>query len=165
MLLPIRYDGDGAFSAPPGFRKRCDKELVIGETLQWQTVGPRSMKSHRFYFAAVNEAWANLPETLCADFPSAEHLRKHALIKTGYCSMKRIVCGDNAEAIAAAAIMQDMDTYALCEVSGRAVTVWRANSQSIKAMGGKAFKESCDKVLTEISRIVGVDVTELRQAA
>lgn len=159
-MIPLQYQGEGHFQAPRGFTKRCDKDFVIGETHPWEIMPERSMKSHAHYFALVNEAWANLPEALASDFPSAEHLRKHAMIKAGYCDMTRVVCADNAGAVAAAALMQSMDTYALCEVSGRVVTVWRAKSQAIRSMGAKVFQESKDKVLTEIGKIIGADVAQ-----
>ena len=66
---------------------------------------------------------------------------------------------DTATAIAAAALMQAMDTYAICQVEGRTVTVWRATSQSVRAMGAKEFAESKNKVLDFISQLIGADVT------
>lgn len=158
-MIPLRYEGEGTFQAPKGFAKRCDAEFVIGETLPWEPVKQRSQKSHAHFFAVIADAWANLPESLADDFPSSEHLRKHALIKTGYCDMARIVCADTPTAIAAAALMQAMDTYAICQVEGRTVTVWRATSQSVRAMGAKEFAESKNKVLDFISQLIGADVT------
>lgn len=164
-MLPLRYDGDGAFSAPPGFAKRADRDLVAGEILRWEVVGDRSAVSHRHFFAVIAAAWATLPEHLAMDFPSPEHLRKHALIKAGYCTMTRVVCATNSEAVAVAALVKDADAYAICEVSGRAVTVWRATSQSRKAMGAKAFQKSKDDVLAVISQIIGADAARASEAA
>jgi hypothetical protein len=165
MMLALQYLGEGQFTTPRGFAKRCDKELVIGETLRWEQVNERSAASHRHYFAVIADAWGNLPEALAGDFPSPEHLRKHALCKAGYCTVNRIVCSDNAQAVAACAVMSAMDGYAICNVEGRVVTVYRAESQSIRAMGGKKFNESKSKVLDVISQIIGADATQAGQAA
>lgn len=165
MLAPLQYLGEGQFQAPKGHAKRCDRDLVIGETLQWEVHRERSAESHRHYFAVIADAWGNLPEVLAADFPSPEHLRKHALIKAGYCTVNRLVFPDNAEAIRAAAFLQSLDTYAICEVSGRVVTVYRAKSQSIKAMGKATFQKSKDDVFTAISQIIGADATQAGMAA
>ena len=165
MMLPLQYQGEGQFIAPRGFVARCDKELVIGEVLSWEICHERSAKSHAHYFATVGDAWANLPETLAMDFPSAEHLRKHALIKAGFCTVAKMVFGDDAEALRTCHILRGMDSYAICEVSGRVVTVYRAQSQSVRAMGAKAFQDSKDKVLAVISQIIGADATQAGKAA
>lgn len=164
-MMALTYMGEGHFQAPPGFIKRCDAEYVIGETLRWQICHERSAKSHAHYFATVDSAWANLPEALAMDFPSADHLRKHALIKAGFCTMAKMVFGDEAEALRACSILRGMDSYAICEVSGRVVTVYRAQSQSLRAMGAKVFQDSKDKVLAVISQIIGADATQAGQAA
>ena len=164
-MLALTYMGEGQFQAPRGFAKRCDKELVIGETLRWEVVHERSAASHSHYFAVLADAWANLSEALAADLPSPEHMRKHCLIKAGYCDMTKLVCGDNAEAIRAALLMKSMDTYSICEVSGRVVTVYRAKSQSIRAMGKKEFGDSKNAVLVEIGKLIGADPAELGKAA
>lgn len=165
MMVPLIYQGEGQFTTPHGFAKRCDRELVIGETLNWEQVNERSAASHRHYFATIADAWSNLPEALAADFPSPEHLRKHALIKIGHCDMKRLAFRSNADAIAGCAVMAGMDTYSICEVSAAVVTVYRAKSQSMKAMGKKDFEESKGKVLDVISQIIGADATKASEAA
>jgi hypothetical protein len=160
MLLPLQYQGEGQFTTPRGFAKRCDQTLVIGEVLQWEQLNERSAASHKHYFATIADAWANLPEAQAADFPNPETLRKHALIKAGYCTVARVVCADNPGAIALCALMQAMDSYAICEMSGRVVTVYRAQSQSMRAMGKKAFQESKERTLHVISSIIGVDIAD-----
>jgi hypothetical protein len=165
MMLPLQYQGEGQFTAPRGFKALCDKDLVIGETLRWEICHERSAKSHAHYFAVIGDAWANLPEGLAMDFPSAEHLRKHALIKAGYCTMTRIVCRTNEDAVAACALMKGMDGYSICDVSGTVVTVYQAQSQSRRAMGAKVFQESKDKVIAVISEIIGADATQAGEAA
>lgn len=164
-MLPLQYQGEGQFTVPAGFVARCDKELVIGETLRWGIIHERSAKSHAHYFAVIADAWANLPERLAMEFPSAKHLRKHALIKAGYCTMTRVVCRTNEDAVAACALMKGMDSYSICDVSGSVVTVYRAQSQSFRAMGAKVFQDSKEKVIAVISEIIGGDATQAGEAA
>lgn len=164
-MIPLTYLGEGQFATPPGFAKRCDKELVIGEVLRWEQVQDRSAASHKHYFAVVRDAWSNLPEALASEFTNPTHLRKHALIKAGYCTMTRIVCADESEAIRAVLLFRGMDTYAICEVDGNVMTTWRAKSQSMKSMGKAEFQKSKDDVLTVISQIIGADATQAGQAA
>ena len=164
-IAALQYQGEGQFLAPRGHWKRLDRDLVIGEVLTWEQVKQRSGESHRHYFAVIKAAWGNLPEALVLELPSPKHLRKFALIKCGYCSKAEIIVQDNAAAIAAAALLQGMDTYAICEVKGRVVTVWRAQSQSMRAMGNKTFQESKSKVLDVISQLIGADATKAGEAA
>jgi hypothetical protein len=165
MIFPLTYMGSGEFMTSRGFVARADKLLVVGENLQWEQIKPRSADSHKHYFAVINDAWSNLPEALAMDFPSSEHLRKFALIKSGYCSKAEIILPDNSAAVATATLMKSMDEYALCEIRGRVVTLWRAQSQSMKSMGGKAFQESKTKVLDVISQMIGADAAQAGMAA
>jgi hypothetical protein len=165
LIVPLQYLGEGQFQAPPGHARRCDKALVIGEQLTWEQVNPRSMASHNHQFASIGDAWANLPERLAPDFPTADHLRKHCLIKAGYCTIHRVVCRDNHEAITACSIFSAMDTYAICTVEGSVATMYRAESQSIKAMGAKKFYQSKTAVLDLISEMIGADAHQAGQAA
>lgn len=160
-MIPLRYMGDGEFrTTSRSHAARCDKDLVIGEVLRWEPISDRSPESHKHYFAVINAAWGTLPEALADEYPSPESLRKRALIKCGYCDMKKIVCRHNADALAVAALVTDMDEFALVNVSENVVTVWRAHSQAMRAMGKKQFQESKDKVLHWISNLIGADVTE-----
>ena len=165
VSAPLQYLGEGQFQATRGHGKRLDKDLVIGEILTWAEVKSRSMASHNHFFAQVEDSWANLPERFALDFPNAETLRKHALIKTGFCTMQRIVWRDNSEAISACTLVSSMGTYAICDVSGSVVTVWKPESQSMKAMGGKRFQESKSAVLDFISTLIDADANKAGMAA
>lgn len=165
MIYPLQYMGAGEFRVPRGHAARADKELVIGEVNTWEISKDRSRKSHDHFFAVVDDAWANLPENVAHEFPNPEALRKRCLITAGYCTVKKMVLRDNAEAIAACAFLQGIDRYAICEVSGSVVTIWQAESQSKKAMGPRRFQESKEAALVEMSKLVGSDVTQAGAAA
>lgn len=163
--IPLRYLGEGQFQATHGHSKRLDKELTIGEVLTWGEVKGRSKTSHDHFFAQIDDSWATLPEHLAMDFPNATSLRKFALIKTGFCTMHRAVCRDNREAIATAAIFASLEDYTICEISGAVVTVWKPESQKVKAMGGKRFQESKTACLDFISQLIGADAAKAGMAA
>jgi len=125
----------------------------------------RSAISHAHYFAVIGNAWANLPEDLAADFPTAEHLRKWALIKAGYIAgTHTTVCRSGAEARRWAMFSRQVDKYAIAVVQDRIVTVHQAASQSLEAMGKVKFQKSKDAVFGVLSQLLGVDVTELERA-
>lgn len=162
--LPFRWDGE-AFAPLPRFVKAADREFVVGEVYRLAPIEDRSMLSHRHYFAAIREAWQNLPETEGERFPTPEHLRKHALIRTGYRDEKTFVAASKADALRLAAFVRPMDEYAVVTVSEAVVRVWTAQSQSVRAMGKKAFQTSKDDVLAFLEGMVGVGPGELMQQA
>lgn len=165
FTVPLQYLGEGEFRSTSGHARRCDKMLVIGETLTWEEIKLRSMKSHDHFFVCVNESWKNLPEAVAMEYPSSEHMRKRALIKAGYCTQTHIVCRDHHSAIQASALMLGLDEYLMIEIVGLVVTVWKAESQSLKSMGAKKFQKSKDDCLSMISDIAGFDASKAQEAA
>jgi hypothetical protein len=161
MTYPLQYLGDGEFKTVNKYHARAaDKDLVIGEVLTWQQVQERSLKSHNHFFASVHDAWLNLPESVSVEFPSDESLRKYALIKAGYCTVKKIVCANNKEANVVVALMSELDAFLICEVSNNVATVYRAQSQSVKSMGKDTFQKSKTAVLEILSEMIGAKVSE-----
>jgi hypothetical protein len=143
MNAPVTFAWDGDAMVPlPRFARLCDRRFVVGETYPLDVAEPRSRASHNHYFAAIHDAWLNLREEFADDFPSDEHLRKWCLIRAGFCDKRSIVCASRAEAQRVAAFMKPMDPYAVVSVSEAVVTVYTAQSQSIKAMGAKVFRRA-----------------------
>ena len=159
--IPLRYEGQGYFRAI--YPKRC-ADIPLG-VAAWRQVEHRSPESHKHYFACIADAWGNLPEALADEHPSPEHLRHFALIKAGYCTETKVVCATNGDALALASYASKSDTFALVNIVGRVVTIWRAESQSVKAMGGKKFQESKEAVLRVISEMIGADAAQGGMAA
>ncbi len=162
--LPFRWTGE-AFEPLPRARRACDEAFVIGEVYTLAEEKARSSNSHRHYFAMVNEAWATLPEHMAAQFPTAEHLRKFALIRTGFADSRQIVAASKAEALRLAAFIRPLDEYGLVTVEGAVVTHWTAQSQSTRAMGGNLFQESKSAVLDYIAGLSGAQAGDLGRAA
>lgn len=143
----------------------ADKAFVVGEVYRLTEEHERSAASHRHFFAVIHDAWLNLPEGTAERFPTSEHLRKYALIKAGYRDERTFVAGSRAEALRLAAFVRPIDDFAIVTTSGATVTIWTAKSQSVRAMGGKAFQESKQAVLDVIADLIGVDPTTLSREA
>jgi hypothetical protein len=161
--LPCQWDGE-AFRPLPRFARIADKHYVVGETYSLVTHEERSEASHRHYYAALHEVWQNLPDPWATMFPTSEHMRKHALIKAGYCDQRSIACASKAEAQRVAGFIRPMDEYAVVIASEAVVTVYTAKSQSYRAMGRKDFYASKEAVLGWCASLIGTTADELQRA-
>lgn len=159
------YEGDGIFAAKGVWAKRADAAYTVGEVYSVEIKEDRSTASHNAFFAAVSEAWSNLGEDQTDRFPTAEHLRKWALVKCGYRDERSIVCTSKAEAQRVAAFVRPMDGYAVVVVRDAVVVVYTAQSQSYKAMGRAEFQRSKEATLQVISSLIGVSAEALTKEA
>lgn len=158
------WDGDNLVPANPTWKRKADERLVVGQRYAFDPQEPRSIASHRQYFASINEAWANLPDDAAQRLPSAEHLRKFCLIKTGYRDERSIVCASKAEASRVAAFIRPMDDFAVVLVDGATVAVFTAKSQSQRAMGKVAFERSKQDVLGYLDQMLGTQSGDVARA-
>src|SRR5690606_39934532 len=168
MSTPIllRYEGEGEFKpASTYWAIRADKEFVIGEVYRMVEHHDRSAATHNHFFAAINDAWRNLPDHMIEEYPTAEHLRKKLLVKAGYAHERSIVSASKAEAQRVAAFIKPMDEYAIVTVREAVVRVYTAQSQSMKAMGANVFQESKTKGLDAVADLLGVERDQLGRAA
>ena len=163
-VIPFRWTGE-VMEQLRSFAKRSNAEFTVGEVYNLEAIEQRSAASHRHYFAAVNEAWQNLPEDAAERFPTSEHLRKWCLIRAGYAEHRQIVASSKAEAQRLAAFVKPMDTYAVVTARECVVTVYTAESQSMKAMGKQRFQESKTAVLELLAAMIGSDPVSLGRAA
>lgn len=153
-----------ALEPRPAFRKRCDEHLVVHEEYRVEVREERSIASHNQFFASINEAWKNLPEGKADRWPTAEHLRKWCLIKTGYRDERSLTASSKAEALRLAAFVRPSDDQAVVVVHEATVIIWTAKSQSMKAMGKKDFQASKTAALDECARLIGTTADDLRRA-
>lgn len=158
------WQGDG-FTPIPAHARIADKHYVVGERYALVPHEDRSQASHRAYFAAVHDAWSNLPEDAAERFPTSEHLRKFALIKAGFRDERSVACSSKAEALRLAPFVRGMDDFAVVTVSGSLVTVYTAKSQSYRAMEREEFQRSKDEVLRVLAEMVGVTPRALERNA
>jgi hypothetical protein len=164
--LVYTWEGDG-FKPVPRHAKACDQQFVIGERYLMEQVHERDMVKHNRQFAFVAEGWKNLPERY-ADEPwaqSPDHLRKHALIKNGFCHTETFPCGSNAEAMRWAPRLRADNEYAIISVKGTLVYRFTAESQSKRTMGAERFYESRKAVMAFVDGLLGVSPGETQKNA
>lgn len=155
------WQGDSFTPASPRWQKEADKHLIVGERYLLTPEMERSDASHRHYFACIRDAWLNLPEDKAEQFRTEEVLRKHALIKAGYCDSHTLVCKSEADAERAAAFMRPIDEHSIVISKGAVVVRYVAKSQSKKAMGAEVFQASKQAVLDLISGLIGTTRAQL----
>ena len=160
----MRWTDDGVLKpVGPHWAKMADAEFVIGESYRIVQVADRSDASHRHFFAAINEAWHNLPESLAAEYPTPEHLRKKSLIKAGFATSRDFPAASHAEAVRLASFLKAGDDYSIITVVGSVVTVWSPKSQSLRAMGKDQFERSKSAVLDIVAGLIGVTRDDLHK--
>ncbi len=130
-----------------------------------EAISERSMASHSQFFAAVNDAFNNLPENVSARWPTAQHFRKWCLIECGYFEEKEIVCLSEQRAAETALFVRDLDEYARIHVHGHTVLVRRAKSQSRGKMQKDEFEASKKAVLDLAEQFVGVSRSQMMKHA
>ena len=162
-LYPLSFYWNGEHMVPLNPRAAA-RQYTAGEVYNLEHREERSAASHAHYFAALQEAHANLPEDIADRFPTVDHMRRYALVRTGYRDERTIIASSKAEARRIAAFVKPMDEYAVVSVNDSAVIVWTAKSQSHRAMGKVAFQKSKDDVLTFVAEMIGVSRDALEHA-
>jgi hypothetical protein len=164
---PILVDWqDGVFvPALHSHAQRCNEQFEEGKRYSLIEYKDRSQASHGHYFAALTEAWANLPEEFAVEFPTVEHLRKYALIKAGYFIKEEVVLSTAEDARRVAAFCDNRDDYRICIVNGNVLSRYTAKSQSMKEMGRKPFEASKQAVLVIVADMCGIDLVTLTSNA
>ena len=116
----------------------------------------RSRKTQSHQFAWIREAWLNLPEELADEYPSAKHLRKRALIMSGFYNETILDVGSHAAALRVAQFARGEDEFAVAVVRGGVVVVRKAKSQSKRSMDRAEFQASKTAILETIAGMIGV---------
>jgi len=156
-MVPIVYRWDGECMRPVGrFAKVCDAQFVVGENYNLEVVQSRSMQSHRHYFACIAAAWDNLPEAHAGRWRTPEHLRKWALIRSGYCTEMQYAAKSRAEALRFAQFAAQMNEDAEVVATGATVCIRVAKSQSYRTMTRREFEDSKQAVFAVLADLIGV---------
>lgn len=160
--IPLVHEGGGRFVAASAYwRGRCDELFEKDSRHVFTQYRERSWKSHKHFFASVNEAWANLPEKYAGRYPTPTHLRKEALVANGFYEQREFIASTRDEALRIAKFLRsDRDSFAVISVHERAVVERIPMSQSQKVMGRKEFQRSKDEVMAYAWNLVGVDPAE-----
>lgn len=166
-MTPItcRWVGDGFEPLNSYWAKEADSIFVVGEVYHLEAHEDRSAKSHSHQFAWLHNAWRNLPERYADNFPTAEHLRKRALIEAGYYDEEIIDAGSNAAALRVASYVRKHQDFALVIVRKGIVFVRSAKSQSRRAMNKAEFQASKSAILDIIAGMLGLTPGQLARAA
>lgn len=166
MSLVIAYRcQNGAMVPIARYRDEFARDFKEGELYRLEEVQERSQVSHSHYFAALTEAWKNLPEEYSERFPKVEHLRAWALIKTGHHNSRSIVADNAAEARKIGSFIKPMDEFAVVTVIDAVVTVYTAKSQSRKEMDKAEFQKSKSDVLELVATMARTDKATLQENA
>lgn len=164
LPLPVQWDGE-VFKPITGYwARQADRHLVVGQTYTMEVREPRSPASHGHYFASVTDAHENLPEAMADRWATPDHLRRYALIRTGWRDERSIACTSKADALRVAAFIRPMDEYAVVVAHEAVVVVMTAKSQSLKAMGRKDFQASKQAVLDYLATLIGTTSDALARA-
>lgn len=158
--IPVMFLS-GAFYPLDAYKRLAASEYGDGEIITLAPIEERSMASHRHFMAVVKKAFENLPEEMTGRYANPEHLRKNCLIRAGYRDETTIALSTPEDAARVASLMEGLDDYAIITVHGSSVTRWRAESQSMHAMGKERFQASKDACLTILANLIGVDPTTL----
>ena len=166
--LPFMWDGE-AMQVRPGFQSQADQQFCVGESYRLAPVEERSDASHNQEFAWLRDAWASLPEALSAQFPSPAVLRKWALIQAGFCTVTDHACQFKTEAARTAVILAaQTDDYAIVAIEDKTVRVFKAKSQSRKAMDKAEFQASKTAIMEIVAGLLDLPaetLADLRAAA
>lgn len=146
------------------FMRAIGAAYKAGEIYRLAEENERSRASHNHYFARIAEVWKTLPEDVAELYPSAEHLRKRALVQAGYYDEEVIDCGSQDVAVKVATAIRKRDDFSVIFVRGTVTVSRSAKSQSLKAMGKDEFRKSKDKVLEILADLIKVDADELDKA-
>jgi len=144
---------------------RCKEQFEEGKKYLLVEQRDRSIGSHNHYFAALNEAWMNLPEGIEDEFPTFEKFRATGLIATGFYDERQLICATPEEARRIAAFMRRPEDLSIVSVNGCAVVERTAKSQSWRAMDKVEFRKSKETVLAWTADLCGVEIATLTSNA
>lgn len=159
--IPCRWTGE-EFVPLPRFGRLVNEEYVVGEVYHMVMEKERSPKSHRQFFAIIKDVFDSLPEHETR-WPTAEHFRKWALIKAGYCDMQTFPCASKAEARRWAAILGSVDAYAIVVPKATIVIKYTARSIAWANMGHRDFQACKDAVFKILAEEIQVAPAVLEQ--
>lgn len=164
----IVYQWSGQAMVPMRrFADHCADTFKSGDFYHLEVQQQRRESSHRHYFAALDEAWANLPHEYDLESwsQSREHLRHFALIRCGWFNAKVIQCASNAEAVRWATIMRPMKPFGIVTAVRSTVVEHLAVSQQRASMGSKDFMKSKWQVLDFVAALARTTRGDLEVAA
>ncbi len=141
--------------------KRAGELYTVGHRYTLEEWDEPTEKSRKHYYACVRKGYENLPERPAEYFTSPSHLRKYALIRTGFHHHSQHVFDSHKDAKVMAIVAKRIDAYCITKVTGPVVDIFTAKSQRGSAMKRHEFYESKQTVLEWIAELIGITVSEL----
>lgn len=172
-IEPVAFIFDGRAMIPlDRFRDLARRQFRAGQEYALIPHQPRSSKAQGLFFKAVQVAWENLPEqwqkrrdTNRERFPTANSLRKWALVQEGFADEHVTVCDTPEDAQKVAALARTLDEFAVIVVHENIVTVWVAQHQDAHTMDRDTFQRSMDKVMGRLAHMLGISSDDLAENA
>lgn len=145
------------------------KLYANGKAIWLEQVQFRSMASHNDQFAKIHERWDSMPNYITSRFINETHLRKYALIRTGWVKeMRHLPFTNREDAITGAVLARLIDSYALVTIDDCVVSFYVARSQRTtgpESMTNSEFQKSKTDVLAFLNALLGIATEESDQYA
>jgi len=150
----------------PRFQSVANKQFEDGQEYPLEVREQRSSKEHAHYFASINSAWEHLDEETLQALRTPNHLRKWALIATGWYEETQIGELTKRDATRMAVAARKLDEYAEIRVRRGLGDTWSlvirtARSQSRASMNKEDFRASKRDVLDVLSGHIHVTRKQL----
>lgn len=160
---------DGAMRPLAYLKDLFDRTFKPGKRYKLAEFRERSRQTHNHFFAAVQGYWENWPENYERDLPSADILRKHALIRTGH-YVQAVMAHQSIEA--ATAYVRDFIRYvdyaegSITSTALGTATVMRiAKTQRKDVMDDAEFQRSKTDVLEFCASVTGIPPEQMKREA
>lgn len=162
MPMIFQWSGD-AMEPLRRFHNVANEQFVVGQTYRLVEEAERSEVSHRHEFAWLKSAWMSLPENMADDFPTSEHLRKRALVATGFYDEQIIDAGTQAAALRVAMGVRSFpgEDFSHVVTRGGLVVIRRPKSQSRRAMDKAEWQASKTAILEWVAALIEVTPEQL----
>ena len=165
-IRPVVCVWDGEHFIPlPRFRALCDQQFVVHAEYPLIPSEERAMSHHRGYFAALHDAWMNLPEEDHGRWPSSEHFRSWLLVETGFCTETDYVMDNEKGARRLAMDLRRMNPYSIIRVSGNVVKHFEPESQAVASANKERFGMQTKAVLELAASMARTTPAELKKNA
>lgn len=164
----IIYECAGGVMRPLAYLKDLfERTFVPGKRYKLTEFTPRSRETHNHFFAAIKGYWENWPEKYERDLPSADILRKHALIRTGH-YVQAVMAHQSIEA--ATAYVRDFVRYVdyaegsiTTTALGTATVMRIAKTQRKDVMDDAEFQQSKQDVLEFCESVTGIAPEQMKR--
>lgn len=180
-MLPVVFvfrevdlvDGDGVVHremamVPSGkYSSVVRRQFHAGEEYALAPLDARTRASHNQYFAALEDGYNNLPESIDRRWKNADHFRKWALVETGWFDELEIELQSQKHADRLTGRLveyaKEHGVYVKVIVERNRVLVRTARSQAAAAMGKADFEASKKDVMELVEHLTDVPRGTLRR--